>query len=91
MSKENLNCEQTEHDFIDRVKLKLMEEINKYHIKSKNTQSETAKLLKISQPKFSNIHNYHISKFSVENLINLNKMIGNTNIFIQINGEKIRF
>lgn len=75
--------------FIKSLKRELMSAINDCHIKSGNTQSQTAKLLGISQPKFSNISNYHTEKFSVENLISLISTLECAKIEVKINNVSI--
>ena len=84
-------ADQESQDFINDFKKELMTTINEFHRSSGNNQSQTAKILGISQPKFSNISNYHTEKFSLENLINLISMLKCAQIAVNVNGVKIHF
>lgn len=89
MNGANVMAETENKDFIKSLKTELMSSINDFHIKSENNQSQTAKLLGISQPKFSNISNYHTEKFSVENLINLISILNCAKIVVKVDNVEI--
>ena len=77
-------------DFALNAKIKVMTAIINAHKQSGNKQTETANILGISQPKFSNIVNYKTEKFSLENLIWLSAKIG-VKISLKINDENVNF